>query len=75
VSGIYCATDFFLNFNYFNCTVKSLFVGDEPVVFTLNGEDDAIWMIETEFDRILFLSLDIIGENIAANHLKNYLTV
>jgi len=76
VSAVYCRFDLFLSI--FIYTVKSLFVGEEPVVFTLNGEDESVWMIETESDRILFLSFSSdsgIGDNNVANHLKNYLTV
>ncbi len=54
-----------------NSTVKTLFVSGEPVVLDLNGEDGD-WLIETEPDRILFISLSGDG---ASDILKHSLKV
>ncbi len=51
---------------------KTLFVNEEAIMFEFNGMEDGEWLIETQSNRILFLSFSDVE---SSKHLKYSLKV
>ena len=55
-----------------SCVDKALYVNEEAITFEFNGIEDGEWLIETQSNRILFLSF---SDAESSKNLRDSLTV